>query len=98
MYIQFPAVPVHGFLIFSGKCHQGGSFYDRIVMLEKYWNTLVGISGFPSFSVAFIQHVFLDFSFGRGHTVAQFFCEILIIFHVFSVLNFICICGCVSLD
>ena len=44
------------------------------------------------------QHVFFGFSFGRGHAVAQFFCEILIIFHGFSVLNFICICGCVSSD
>ena len=42
------------------------------------------------------QHVFLGFSFGRRHAVAQFFCEILIIFHGFSVLNFICICGYVS--
>ena len=30
-----------------------------------------------------LQYVFLDFSFGRGHTVAQFFCKLLILFHCF---------------
>ena len=35
MYIQLPAVPVHGFLVFSGKCHKSSSLYDRVVMPKK---------------------------------------------------------------
>lgn len=35
MYIQLPAIPFHGFLVFSGKCHKSGSLYDRVVMPEK---------------------------------------------------------------
>ena len=28
MYIQLPAIPFHGFLVFSGKCHKSGSLYN----------------------------------------------------------------------